>query len=189
LRYFYLKQAESPDIVFLVDLDSDGSVLGFITGSPCSNQAFGRIVRSNLLGLGLRVPLRVIFSKASFQKGLRMASGFFQHGLKKKKTAPAPAPAPAKETLTPQSHDNNWGHLIGIAVTPSARGKGTAGELMMALEQELFKYSNVAYIITGTHADNAPANRLFQKRGYRLVSQREDDAGVVINHYRWDPPV
>jgi len=48
LNYYYRKQVEAPDFVFLVNSDEAGRALRFVIGSPCSNPAYGRLVRSKL---------------------------------------------------------------------------------------------------------------------------------------------
>lgn len=61
--------------------------------------------------------------------------------------------------------------VMTMAVVPAARGRGLGSRLLSELEDRA-RAGRAAYLMLEVRADNEPAKRLYQSRGFTLVSTR-----------------
>ena len=65
----------------------------------------------------------------------------------------------------PRGHLSRGGYLRLLAVHPHAQGRGVAGQLLQAVETQVFAVSSAFYLMVNTQ--NAAARAFYLRHGYR----------------------
>ncbi|WP_114570622.1 GNAT family N-acetyltransferase [Exiguobacterium flavidum] len=78
------------------------------------------------------------------------------------------------------------GQIVGVYVTPGARGKGLAKRLLQALLGHVEKESKVEKLTLGVMTENLPAIRLYESLGFTIYAKEERAmrlSGQYIDEY------
>lgn len=138
----------------------DGQILGFIA---CA-ESTGRLYKQSILRRG--IPM-----------ALPLARFLFRPSVIRKLIQTLRYPSQVGEDLP-------LAEVLSIAVSPDARGKGVGKALMSAALAE-FRRRGISRVKVAVWAENEPANRLYQRCGFRLVRTREHH-GLPMNLYAID---
>ncbi|MHC4693943.1 MAG: GNAT family N-acetyltransferase [Planctomycetota bacterium] len=147
-----------------------------------SNDSFGFVAEENhkILGFVAFTPnLTRLYKSVILKKGLRLgfllAGKMFSFRTIKKMFETLFYPSRIKKMDLPCAE------LISTVVAPEGRGKGLASQLVEKGFQECQKRRiDKVNVIVGT--DNEPANKLYQKCGFKLAGQINNH-GVLSNIY------
>ncbi len=98
----------------------------------------------------------------------------------------SPQPAPLIGAAGYFGPPDEHGYIeVGFSVSPQARNKGYAAEIVSALVQNGLRFPNVNRVLARTSPENSPANRVLQKCGFQLTERDETNR---INKYHFPKP-
>jgi ribosomal protein S18 acetylase RimI-like enzyme len=139
----------SADAVALVAVDEGGAILGYVIGAPAG---YNTRMNRALLTVGARnlaVRPWLLFDRrvrSTVKARLSMIVGRDQRA----------APDLPRPTMA----------LVGIAVSPTASGRGVGSALMRSFEREALR-ARMASLQLSVYPENAAARRLYEKCGWR----------------------
>lgn len=164
LRIFYRELGRSSGCVSFVHRSADGGVDGFVCGITHYRTFYADLVRRNPLSLSAALIARAIRYPA-------LVGGIAKRALavlRILKPGRARLAAPRKPALDFLQGARS-AQLLSIAVAPRARGTGVGHQLVESLAAD-FQRRGYRYCLLDTDSDNASANALFLRTGFRLAT-------------------
>jgi ribosomal protein S18 acetylase RimI-like enzyme len=151
LRAFFSWFLRAPDAVALVAADQQRAILGYVIGAP---RGYTTAMNRELVSVAARSmiarPWLLLNSQVRATSKARLG---FLLGRSAVDTSDLPGP-----TMS----------LVGIAVSPSAAGKGVGFDLMQAFEKKA-RASRMASLHLSVYPDNIAARRLYERCGWHSL--------------------
>lgn len=154
LRWF----VRQPEAIALVALGDDGRVLGYVAGT---RTGYGPAMTRDLLPAALAGLVRrpwALLDRRFAATAVRRVAALVGLG---------PRNPSREEAVEPDLPEPVWS-LVAIGVASDARGTGAGSALVDRFEDEA-RSRGAAAVRLSVYADNAPARRLYERRGWSVA--------------------